>query len=960
MNPALQMMRKDEPSATATTQGKGKGKDKEAPAAGDGNEDDSEHEGMAIPPDDLSTDKFAAFTRTGKGAAADVGPSGNPYTPLEKQVMHFKEKYSGILLIFEVGYKYRFYGEDARVAAQALGHVCYRNRNFLSASFPVTSRSQHVKKLLSLGHKVGIIGQAETAALKKVGNNRNKLFERKLLHLWTSATYIDDLDSHDNTDEMHQGSPPSIMCLVEERQNTTGENVRIGLVSVTSSTGDVVYDEFEDTRVRTELETRIAYLKPWELLLPSKGLTKLTDEMLKLVDTYSMRGQTRTERFKSNMDYSAAFDALSKASKAGGDDDAASGRKFSITKASCQLTQSRAVVAAILDLPRQVVVAIAQVFKYLEQYKLSHVLLHAKAFRRFSEKTHMLLNASTLTNLEVFQNQTTLTKKGSLWGLLDRTETTFGSRLLKDWIGRPLVDRARLQERLDAVEEIRTPSENGHLIDQLRELLKRFSSKAFEYPDLAKGLSKIQNGKCTPQELGRILSAFRKIANTFKGFDAEFGPGMRSRLLNDILATLPSIRDIVERLTENFSFDAAAKGQKEHLWRNEDMYPAVDSRIFAITATESDLQDELKEIRKIVHMPALKYKEVTSALADEYVVEIEKSANIAVPEDWDLVSRTKKYSRYRSAGAAKLLFILEQHREMLDQESEEALQDFQRKISEHYVALRHAVTQLATADCLVSLAHVSMEPSYCQPTFVDTNVLDIKGGRHPMIELLRDDPYTPNSILLGGRDANSKVITGPNMGGKSSFVRMVALIVIMAQVGSYVPAESATLGMHDALLARMGASDELMKGRSTFMVEMSETNEIIRSATPRSLVILDELGRGTSTFDGMAIASAVLEHFVTETSCKVLFITHYPHVATSLQEKYPFDVSVAHMGFVESEGLDGVRTIHFLYQLKPGLAGSFGIECGRLAGLPEPLLESAAIRSAILQEQVQRRVDANK
>ncbi|KZV92839.1 hypothetical protein EXIGLDRAFT_717809 [Exidia glandulosa HHB12029] len=949
-DPVLAFIKSGASATSSSKPSAGKGKSKASLDADDDVDDvgdGSDAEGMPIDIDELDSNKFKAFAHASKGkTTSDIGPSGLPYTPLEKQVMRMKDKYPGVLLLFEVGYKYRFYGDDARVAAQALGFVCYRMRNFLSASFPLQTRPQHVKKLLSLGHKVGVIGQSETAALKKAGTNRNSLFERKLLHIWTSATYIDDLESADNTDDMHQGSPPSILCLVERKTPADDGKVVISLVSVTPSTGDVVYDEFEDTQVRTELETRIAYLKPWELLLPAKGLSTLTEDMLKLVDTYSMRSQTRLERFKKVLDYTDAFDLLTKACKAldpSGD-------------------SNNPLISSILELPRQVVVAIAHVYQYLEQYGIAHVVLQAKAFRRFADRVHMLLNASTLANLEIFQNQTTFTKHGSLWEVLDKTETKFGSRMLKDWIGRPLTDRTRLQERLDAVEEIRTPTENGDLIDTLRtNILKRFSIKGPDgFPDLAKGLSKIQYGRCTPQELGRILSAFRRIANTFKSFDPEFGPGMRSKILNEILAALPSIQETVEKHTQYFDFEAAAKGKKEELWLGEEIYPEVTERNYAIMAVLTDLQGELKNIRKTLHRPALKYKEVTSNLVDEFVVEVEKSAVKDVPDDWELISKTTKYSRYRSPGAKALLFQLEQHREHLQNEADAAFRDFQARVAKDYAVLRMVVTQIATADCLVSLAHVSMMEDYCQPKFVDSNVLEIVEGRHPMLDLLRNDPYIPNSLELGRGHATSKVITGPNMGGKSSFVRMVGLIVIMAQIGSFVPAKAATLGLHDALLARMGASDELMKGRSTFMVEMAETNEIIKSATPNSLVILDELGRGTSTYDGMAIASAVLEHLVTTIRCKVLFITHYPHVATSLVEKYPFEISIAHMAFVEEETFTGVKTIHFLYKLREGLAGSFGVECGRLAGLPEEILETAAIRSAILQEQVQLRVAANK
>ncbi|KAH7107410.1 muts domain V-domain-containing protein [Auriculariales sp. MPI-PUGE-AT-0066] len=876
-------------------------------------------------------------------STGQIGPSGNKYTPLEQQVISFLSSNRGVLLLFEVGYKYKLYGDDARVAAKALGHVCFKYRNLLTSSFPVGSLARHVKKLLSLGHKVGVVGQTETAALKKASESRNTLFDRKLLHLWTAATYIDDLDSADNTDDMHQGSPPSLLCLVEKSSGSNDGRVTIGLISVTPSTGDVTYDQFDDTSIRTELETRLAYLKPWEMLLPAVGkLSKITEDQLKLVNTYSRQSQVRVERIDKVFDYTSAFDSMSAACR--GVCNAPMGVDADVG----------APIGFVLDLPRQVVVALAHIHHYLQQFNLGHILLRVNTFKQFANRTHMLLNASTLANLDVFQNQTTFLKKNSLFGLLDRTETKFGSRLLKEWIGRPLVDRNALQERLVAIDEIREPTDNGRLIDTLRDQLKRFSSKAYEYVDLAQGLAKIQHTKCTPQELGRILSTFRKIANVYKPF-TDNGPGLRSTMLNKIVATLPSIQGLIEKHTDDFDFQAASRGKMGDLWRGEDRYPQLADRNAAIMSVLLSLENELKAIRKELRRPSLKWKDMSGFNAEEYVVEVEKTAK--VPSDWPLISGTKKFARYRSPNTQELLFQLEQHRELLQAEATDAFTAFQKSIADDYPTLRNFVNQLAIADCLVSLAHVSMEIGYNRPEFVESSTLEIIEGRHPLVETYRDQPCVANSLTLGGDDPTCKVITGPNMGGKSTFVRMIALIVIMAQIGSYVPAEAAKLGLHDALLARMGANDELMKGRSTFMVEMTETSEIIKCATKNSLIILDELGRGTSTYDGMAIASAVLEHLATDVGCKLLFITHYPHVALTLAKQFPNQITIGHMAFECTHTALAGRMLRFQYQLRPGLAGSFGVECGRLAGLPETLLESAAVRAVILQQDVDKRVN---
>jgi len=295
-------------------------------------------------------------------------------------------------------------------------------------------------------------------------------------------------------------------------------------------------------------------------------------------------------------------------------------------------------------------------------------------------------------------------------------------------------------------------------------------------------------------------------------------------------------------------------------------------------------------------------------------------------------------------------------------ESNKAFASFLEEIArKYYSVLRDTVNKLATADCLLSLALVALQDNYVRPSFTNDDTLDIVDGRHPMAEVLRSDPFVPNSIQMGGGQPRSKIITGPNMGGKSCCVRMVALIAIMAQIGSYVPASSVKLGLLDSIQTRMGASDDLARGRSTFMVEMSETSEILHSATPNSLVILDELGRGTATFDGMAIADAVLHQLVQTTKCKTLFITHYPLVASGLESRFPLDVQNLHMSYEEESRIDGTREIVFLYRLTSGIAPeSFGIECGRLAGLPESILAVASKRSSKLQREVEERTRQNK
>ena len=268
-------------------------------------------------------------------------------------------------------------------------------------------------------------------------------------------------------------------------------------------------------------------------------------------------------------------------------------------------------------------------------------------------------------------------------------------------------------------------------------------------------------------------------------------------------------------------------------------------------------------------------------------------------------------------------------------------------IAAKYQSLRDCVSSLATLDALLSLATLANQPGYVKPTFVETTELDIVGGRHPMVEQLLLDAYVPNNLQLSGDATRALLVTGPNMGGKSSYVRSAALIAIMGQIGSYVPAESAKLGMLDAVFTRMGALDNMLKGESTFMVELNETADILRSATSRSLIILDELGRGTSTFDGVAIAEAVLDYVIRDVGALTLFITHYQHLAR-LQDGFNGELKNVHMSFEER---DGGKEVVFLYEVAEGTSHrSYGLNVARLAKVPEKVIETAEVKSRELEE----------
>ena len=333
------------------------------------------------------------------------------------------------------------------------------------------------------------------------------------------------------------------------------------------------------------------------------------------------------------------------------------------------------------------------------------------------------------------------------------------------------------------------------------------------------------------------------------------------------------------------------------------------------------MEAELDQHRAVAAQKLRKSKVTYSTVAGiEYLIEIDNSQIKNVPASWSKISGTKAKSRFHTPEVVKMIRERDQHKESLAAACDEAFTAMLTDISGKYEAFRDCIQSLATLDVLCALAEVSSRPGYVKPVFEDTTQISIEGGRHPMVEQQLLDAYVPNDVELESDKTRGLLITGPNMGGKSSYVRSIALIAIMAQIGCYVPASSARLGILDAVFTRMGAFDNMMKGESTFMVELSETADILKQATPRSLVILDELGRGTSTHDGVAIAEAVLQHVVAETKALMLFITHYQDLAR-VEKRFAGALKNVHVKFVEEDdGDEGAGKITFLYEVGEGVA----------------------------------------
>ncbi|KAK7734470.1 Mismatch repair protein msh3 [Botryosphaeria dothidea] len=892
------------------------------------------------------------------GAAAKKG--GHKLTPMEKQIIDLKQKHPDTILVVEVGYKFRFFGEDARVAAKELHIVCVPGKfrfdehpsevhldRFAGASFPTHRLHVHVKRLVAAGHKVGVVRQLETAALKKAGDNRNAPFVRKLTNLYTKATYIDDVEGLEGASSNTNSNSPAtgyILCLTETNAKGWGtdEKVHIGIVAVQPATGDIIYDEFEDGFMRSEIETRLLHIAPCEFLIVG-DVSKATEKIVEHLSGSKRNvfgDQARVERVEKSKTMAAqAYSHIS---------------NFYADKMKSGEEDSES-AAVVLDkvhaLSEHVTICLSALITHMTEYGLEHVFDLTKNFQAFSARSHMLLNGNTLSSLEIYQNQTDHTVKGSLFWTMDRTKTRFGQRLLRKWVGRPLLNKTKLEERIDAVEELRS-GDNVVATEKLKRLLSQVKT------DLEKSLIRIYYHKCTRPELLAVLQTLQRIAGEYVHVTSPEKAGVASSILQEAIASLPLISEDVISFLDRINLQAAKDDDKYAFFREEYETEDITDHKMGIVSVEHDLKEHKKEIAEKLKKSKVEY--ITKS-GIEFLVEVPNAEVKKVPASWAKISGTKQVSRFHTPEVTRLLRERDQHKEALAAACDVAFKDLLAEISTKYQSFRDCVQALATLDCLLSLAEISNQPGYVKPEYTDDARIDVAEGRHPMVEQLLLDTYVPNDVSLSPDGTRALLITGPNMGGKSSFVRQVALICIMAQVGSYVPAASARLGMLDAVFTRMGAFDNMMAGESTFMVELSETADVLKQASPRSLVILDELGRGTSTHDGVAIAQAVLDYVVRDIQALTLFITHYQNLARLADGFSKGELRNVHMRFEEKEKKKGDggkkwEEITFLYEVGEGVAHrSYGLNVARLANVPDAVLEVAAVKSRELEEEMKRR-----
>jgi DNA mismatch repair protein MutS len=821
--------------------------------------------------------------------------NSNP-TPMLRQYQELKQQHPGTLLFFRLGDFYELFFDDAVTGSRELQITLTARQEESGNPIPMCgvphhSAASYIARLVRKGYRVAICEQTEDAGKTK------KLVRREVVRIVTPGTPIDPqlLDARESI-------YLAAVCSAGETIGAAFLDISTGEFRVTQETGRDSW-----TRIRADLES----YAPRELLFPAS--------LGALIKT-GLSGRATTAPLPLRNDGAAGAPAAT-GNEYGFDATLTPLDDWQWQRDDCQTLLLNHFKVRTLDgygLARkdEAVRAAGACLRYAQETQRA-AAAHVTDLVYFEPQDHLVLDSVTVRNLELVESLAGGSGR-SLLQVIDETVTGMGARLLRSWLLRPCVKRGEVEARLAAVQDLFASQIRR---DKLRAHLKEVS-------DLERVIGRISLGSATPRDLCAMLRSLDQVPAIREALS-----DLESSLL-EVLAEntdeLPDVRALISRAIND---DPPAKVVDGGVIR-EGYSPELDelrsvSRnakqiIAALEATERG-RSGISNLRIRFNGVFGYFIEVSKANAARVPVEYERRQTLAnaerftTPElrDWE-----KKV-----LGAEERIIQLET----------ELFADVCRQIAAETKRIQMTARALAALDALASFAQASAQRRYVRPELHDGDQLEIIQGRHPVIEAFIEEPFVPNSIYLNNSTDRLLIITGPNMGGKSTVLRQTAIICILAQTGCFVPAERARLPLLDRIWTRVGASDDLTRGRSTFMVEMTETAAILHSATPRSLVLLDEIGRGTATFDGLSIAWAVAEylHDSPDHAAKTLFATHY-HELTELAERLP-GAQNYQITATEREG-----EVVFLHRLERGRASkSYGIEVARLAGLPPAVLANA-------------------
>jgi DNA mismatch repair protein MutS len=823
-------------------------------------------------------------------------------TPMLRQYQELKQQNPGTLLFFRLGDFYELFFDDAVVGARELQITLTARHKERGDPVPMCgvphhSAANYIARLVRKGYRVAICEQTEDASKTK------KLVRREVVRVVTPGTPIDP-----QLLEAREAVFLAAVCSSGETIGAAFLDISTGEFRATQESGPAAWE-----KIRAELES----YSPRELLFPASlaPLIKAGLSTKPQTAPLPLSGNNSTEiAHPSNEPHNSAHDRFIDAALTPLDD-------WLWQKKDCaELLLShfgtRSLEGYGIDRKDEAVRAAGACLRYAQETQRASAA-HITDLVYFEPQDHLVLDNVTVKNLELVESLSGASGR-TLLSVIDETVTGMGARLLRSWLLRPCVKRGEVEARLASVEDLFTSSITR---DKIRSLLKEVS-------DLERLIGRISLGSATPRDLNAILRSLYQVP----AIRENLAP-MESSLLQVLSESADDVPEICALLIKAISDDPPAKisegdairdGYSEELDELRSISRNAKQIIATLEATE--------RTRSGINNLRIKFNNVFG-----YFIEVSKGNAARVPAEYErrqTLTNSERFTTPELRDWEKKVLGAE---ERIIQLEAEIFNDVCRQVAAETKRIQSTARALAALDTLASLAETSARRRFVRPVMHDGDEVEIVQGRHPVIEVFSDDPFVPNSIYLNNSTDRLLIITGPNMGGKSTVLRQTAIIAILAQMGSFVPAERARLPLLDRVWTRVGASDDLTRGRSTFMVEMTETAAILHSATPRSLVLLDEIGRGTATFDGLSIAWAVAEylHDSPEHAAKTLFATHY-HELTELAERLPgaqnYQITAA-----EREG-----EVVFLHRLERGRASkSYGIQVARLAGMPPVVLANA-------------------
>ncbi|MCR5633493.1 MAG: DNA mismatch repair protein MutS [Eubacterium sp.] len=815
-------------------------------------------------------------------------------SPMMQHYLKTKDENPDCVLFYRLGDFYEMFFDDAVNISKELeltltGKDCGLEERAPMCGIPYHAAEVYISRLIEKGYKVAICEQVQDPKLAK------GLVERKVIRIVTPGTSLEN-----NT--LVEDRNNYIFCFsTYEKAEKKGGTV-YGIAVSDISTGD-----FECSSVNSfsKVLDEITKYSPKEVLY-AKSSSFVNDN--EIMSTYKELINRLSITESVVPDYYFNLDT-------------------SVSSIERQFNVSGVEGLGLKDIP-ETTMSVGALLQYLYDTQMS-TLGQINALRLYYANDYMIIDSSTKRNLELTETMRDGAKRGSLLWVLDKTKTAMGARKLRSYIETPLLDIPRIEDRLDAIDSL-----NVNVIsrDEMREYLSSIY-------DMERLMTRISMKTANPRDLLSFKSSLaylpyiKNILNEFNG-----------NIFSKMYADFDTLQDMFMLLDAAIDEDAPITLREGGIFKagySEAIDNLRDKKINSKTFL-AELEEKEKEATGIKNL-RIKFNRVFG-----YFFEVTNSYKHLVPDYFIRKQTLTNAERFTTDELSKLsseILSAEENLYGLEYDEYVKLRD---ALAQEIVRVQKTADYIATVDVLASLSFVAMRNNYVRPAIKDDGVVDIKAGRHPVIEqMMSSDEFIPNDTYLDEQGNRIMIITGPNMAGKSTYMRQTALICLMAQIGSFVPADKAEISVSDRIFTRVGASDDLAQGQSTFMVEMSEVANILRNATKDSLIIMDEIGRGTSTFDGLSIAWAVVEYIADKESvgAKTLFATHY-HELTDLEDKLSsvnnYSIAIKH---------DGDTLVFLRKIIRGGADRSYGIEVAELAGVPNVVTDRAKEIAAFLSDE---------